>query len=56
MQYYVDLEKRIKAQTPETVLKALTKYIDPKRLVAVVAGDFSGKKVAVGAAESEPEE
>ncbi len=55
MQYYVELEKRIKAQTPETVLKALDKYIDPQRLVVVVAGDFNGKpakpnKNAVGSA------
>jgi zinc protease len=56
MQYYVDLEKRINAQTPESVHKALVKYIEPKRLVQVIAGDFSAKKVAVGAAEKEDAE
>ncbi len=40
MKYYSELEKRIKDQTPETVLAALKKYVDPKRFVIVAAGDF----------------
>ncbi len=60
MQYYVELEKKIKAQTPEAVLKALDKYIQPNRLVVVVAGDFSGKpakpdKNAIGSATESDE-
>ncbi len=40
MEYYADLEKKVKALTPEQVLKALKKHIDPERLSIVVAGDF----------------
>ena len=43
MQYYVDLEKKINAQTPDSVLKALVKYVNPQRLVVIVAGDFAAK-------------
>jgi zinc protease len=46
--YYADLEKKIAALTPEQVTEAFRKYIDPKRLVIVRAGDFkkaeNGKK------------
>ena len=35
-----DLEKRIAALTPEDVKTAFRKYIDPKKLVIVRAGDF----------------
>ena len=38
--YYADLEKKIAALTPEQVSEAFRKYIDPKRLVTVRAGDF----------------
>jgi zinc protease len=38
--YYADLEKKIRALTPEQVGRAFRKYIDPKRLVIVQAGDF----------------
>jgi zinc protease len=41
MEFYAELEKRINALTPEQVLAALKKYIDPKRLVIVDAGDFA---------------
>ena len=44
MKYYAELERRIKEQTPETVLAALKKYFDPKRLVIVTAGDFKDAK------------
>jgi len=40
MAFYSELEKRINALTPEQVLEALKKYIDPKKLVIVDAGDF----------------
>ena len=40
MAYYGDLEKKVSALTPPQVLAALQKYIDPKRLVIVDAGDF----------------
>jgi zinc protease len=46
--YHADLEKKISALTAEQVSEAFRKYIDPKRLVIVRAGDFkkteSGKK------------
>ncbi len=48
MKYYADLESRIKEQTPETVLAALKKYFDPKRLVIVTAGDFKDDKKSAG--------
>jgi zinc protease len=38
--YYADLEKKIAALTPEQVSEAFRKFIDPKRLVTVRAGDF----------------
>jgi zinc protease len=42
--YYADLEKKIAALTPEQVSEAFRKYIDPKRLVTVRAGDFKKKQ------------
>jgi zinc protease len=44
MKYYAELERRLEEQTPETVLAALKKYYDPKRLVIVTAGDFKDDK------------
>jgi zinc protease len=41
--YYADLEKKVKALTVDDVNAALKKYLDPKRLVIVQAGDFKGK-------------
>jgi zinc protease len=41
MEFYAELEKRIGALSPEQVLAALRKYVDPKRLVVVDAGDFA---------------
>jgi zinc protease len=46
MTFYAELEKRINALSPEQVLEALRKYIDPKRLVVVDAGDFAVKAAA----------
>jgi zinc protease len=44
MKYDADLEEKIRALGPEQVLAAVRKYIDPKRLVIVTAGDFAGAK------------
>jgi zinc protease len=46
MQYYADLEKRIAATTPTEVDEAFRKYVDPKRMFIVEAGDFTGKAAA----------
>jgi zinc protease len=35
-----DLEKRITALTPDDVKAAFRKFIDPKKLVIIRAGDF----------------
>lgn len=43
MQFQADLERRIKDLTVESVNLALRKYIDPKRLSIVTAGDFKEK-------------
>ena len=39
----VTVEQTITALTPQQVLAALKKHIDPSRLSIVTAGDFSGK-------------
>jgi zinc protease len=41
--YYAGLEKKVAALTVAEVNEALRKYLDPKRLVIVEAGDFKGK-------------
>ena len=46
MAFYSELEKRINALAPEHVLEAWRKYIDPKKLVIVDAGDFASKEAA----------
>jgi zinc protease len=46
MAFYAELEKRINALTPEQVLEAFRKYVEPKRLVVVDAGDFAAKASA----------
>ncbi len=51
MDYYSELEKRITALTPEQVLEGLRKYIDPKKLVIVDAGDFGKAKETEAAAK-----
>ena len=40
MQFQADLEQKIKHLTREAVNDALRKYIDPKRLSVITAGDF----------------
>lgn len=52
MAYYADLESKIDALTPDDVLAALQKYLEPKRLSSVEAGDF---KAAEGKAEKPAE-
>ena len=44
MQFQADLEAKIKALTVEEVNAALRKYIDPKQLSVVTAGDFKETK------------
>ena len=41
MQYYSNLQQQIGDLTVEEVNIALRKYIDPKRIVLAVAGDFA---------------
>jgi zinc protease len=40
MQWQADMEKKIRALTPESVNAAMRKHIDPAKLVVVAAGDF----------------
>ena len=44
MQFQADLESKIKASPSEEVNAALRKYIDPKQLSVVTAGDFKETK------------
>jgi zinc protease len=48
MAFEADVEKRINGLTVEQVNAALRKYIDPKKLVIVTAGDFETKVVEGG--------
>ena len=43
MAYEAELEMKIQALTPEQVATALRKYIDPRKLIVVGAGDFEAK-------------
>ena len=43
MKFQAELEHKIKELTPEVVNAAMRKYIDPKRLSVVTAGDFKKK-------------
>jgi len=47
MAYEAGLEKKLEAVTPEQVLDALRRYVDPKKLVLVTAGDFESKTPGV---------
>ncbi len=44
MQFQADQEQKIRTLTPDAVNAALRKYIDPKRLSIVTAGDFHKKE------------
>jgi zinc protease len=46
MMWDADLEKKIEALTPDQVVATLRKYVDPKKLVIVTAGDFETKATA----------
>jgi len=48
MSYYIDLEKKIESLTPGQLLTATRRYIDPKKLVLVTAGDFDTKTASAG--------
>ncbi len=43
MLWQAEMEKKIRALTPETVNAALRKHIDPAKLTVVAAGDFDAK-------------
>jgi len=43
LEWYTDLEKKVTALKLAEVNQALVKYIDPKKLVLVYAGDFNIK-------------
>ena len=43
MKFQAELEAKIRGLTPDAVNAALRKYIDPKRLSVVTAGDFKKK-------------
>jgi len=47
MAFEAELEKQIAALTPAQVQSALKKYLDPKKLVIVTAGDFETKAEVV---------
>ena len=38
-----DLEKKVEALTPEQIVAAMRKYIDPAKISIVKAGDFAKK-------------
>ncbi len=40
MQFEAEIERKLRDLTPEAVNAALRKYLDPKRMVVVTAGDF----------------
>ncbi len=46
MAYYAEQEQQINDLSTNDVVRALRKYIDPKKLVIVDAGDFSKKEAA----------
>ena len=46
MAYYAQLDAKIASATPAQVLEVLRKYVDPKKLVIVDAGDFTGPATA----------
>jgi zinc protease len=48
MKYYADVEKRIAALTPDEVVAALRRHIDPKRFYIVTAGDFNKTEASAG--------
>ncbi len=41
MAFYADLESKIESLTPEQVVAALKRHVDPDKFVLVAAGDFA---------------
>ena len=52
-QWDEDLERRVAALTPQAVVEALRRHIDPARLSIVKAGDFASVSTAAGAVPTE---
>jgi predicted Zn-dependent peptidase len=48
MKYYADLEKAVSDLTPDGVITAMRRRIDPKRFYIVTAGDFNKTEAAAG--------
>ena len=48
MAFQAELEKKIQALTPEQIVTALRKHLDPKKLVIVTAGDFETNAPSAG--------
>jgi len=44
MDYYAKMEQRIQDLTPETIRDTFRKYIDPKKILTAVAGDWDAVK------------
>lgn len=53
MKFVADFEAKLKALTPEQVLAAMRKYIDPAKLSLAYAGDFAKAEAKVSAAKPE---
>ena len=51
LKYQADLEERVMKATPDDVVKACRKYLDPSRLVIVTAGDFRAKEGAAASSD-----
>ncbi len=49
MEYYQELEKSVTALTTDDVMAALSKYLDPEKLIVVTAGDFEAAAKSDGA-------
>ena len=54
MAWESDLEKKIAALTPEQIKPALSRHLDPAKLVFVAAGDFEAKPADASAQPSAP--
>lgn len=48
MAFHAQLEKQIESLSPEQILAAARKHLDPKKLVIVTAGDFDAKAAGGG--------
>ncbi len=54
MAWDAELEKRVMALTPEQVVEAMRKYLDPAGMTIVKAGDFTKAAAQAGAAATPP--